>query len=242
MDQTQNNLASGDVPWGTPAMALLAHAKHLVPRSPAIVMLRHSERDRLQEVKDLSAMPLNERGKRTAFEFGQQLPHDRSYHFFCSPLTRCRQTAEHIRDGVQQQGAVVGDMTDLPSLVSGYVSPQEYVKILHRDGSPFIYNWLAGHYPPSFLEPTRSIAQRTAAEMLERLRSAKPDDTLICVSHDQQVTSYLFHWAGILDTESYIKFLDGFILQNAANQLIVYHKNGIKEFTPPHWWKSEEQQ
>ncbi len=242
MDQTRDNLALGDVPWGTPAMALLAHAKHLVPRTAAIVMLRHSEREQLREVKDLGAMPLNERGKRTALEFGKQLPRDRSYHFFSSPLTRCRQTAEHIRDGVKQQGAIVSDLTDLPSLVSGYVSKQEYVKALHRDGSTFIANWVAGHYPPSFLEPTQSIAQRTAAEMLERLQSAEPNATLICVSHDQQVTFYLFHWAGILNTESYIKFLDGFILQSVANQLIVYHKNGIKEFIPPHWWKSEERQ
>lgn len=229
------------VPWGAPALALLSHAKDLVPDAPAIVMVRHSERDDMRKAKDLRATPLNERGKQAAFEFGRGLPSGRAYHFYHSPLDRCRQTAEGIRNGVKEQGGTVEDITALESLVSGYLDGDKYVHFMFRDGVPFIYNWLAGHYPPRVMEPFQNVAQRTAAEMVKRLQTANASDTFVCVSHDHQVTAYLFHWAGILATDSYIQFLDGFILQQVDEKLIVYHKNGKKELFSPYWWKSEEQ-
>jgi broad specificity phosphatase PhoE len=223
------------VPWGAPALALLSHAKHLVPDAPAIVMVRHSERDDIREIKDIAAMPLNERGEQAALEFGGGLPPDRAYHFYHSPIARCRQTAEEILKGVKEQGGTVENITELKSLVSGYLVKDMFVRLLFRDGVPFIYNWLAGHYPPWVMEPSLNVAQRTAAEMWKLLQTAKASDTFVCVSHDHQVTMYLFHWAGILSTDSYIQYLDGFILQQVNGKLIVYHKNGKKELFSPYW-------
>ncbi len=237
MDEDANVLNS--VPWGAPARALLSHAKDLVPNAPAIVMVRHSEREAMPEAKDLRVTPLNERGKQAAREFGSRLPSGRAYHFRHSPLDRCRQTAEGIREGIKKQGGTVEDISPLESLVSGYLDGEAYVRFMFRDGVPFIYNWLAGHYPPSVMEPFQNVAQRTAAELAGLLQTAKASDTFVCVSHDHQVTAYLFHWAGILATDSYILFLDGFILQHVNGKLIVHHKNGKKELSPPHWWNSE---
>lgn len=64
MDEDVNVLRA--VPWGAPALALLSHAKHLAPDAPAIVMVRHSEWDDMGEIKDLRAMPLDERGEQAA--------------------------------------------------------------------------------------------------------------------------------------------------------------------------------
>ena len=227
------------VRWGAPALALLSHAKDLAPYAPALVMLRHSEREDVLEAKDLGGMPLNERGKQAAFEFGSGLPSDRVYHFYHSPFERCRQTVESIREGIKSQGAAVADLAELASLCSGYLVGDKYVKFLFRDGVPFIYNWVAGLYPPNFLEQCLSIAQRTASEISKLLRAANASDTFVCASHDHQVTMYLFHWAGILSTDSYIQFMDGFILQQVAGKLLVYHKNGKKELFLPHWWGNE---
>lgn len=237
MDKNLNELKATS--WGAPALSLLSHIELLVSDAPALVMVRHSERDDMRGARDLSATPLNEKGRQTAREFGNGLPANRTYCFYHSPIVRCMETAEMIREGVIEKGGAAGAIEELQSLCSGYLVGKKYVDFLFRDGTPFIYNWIAGHYPPQFLEPCMDIAKRTAGEMSTLLQSARPEEAFVCVSHDHQITAYLFHWAGILATDSYIQFLDGFILQQVNGKLIVYHKNGKKELFPPYWWGAE---
>lgn len=78
--------------------------------SPTLVVVRHGETDwnaisRLQGQKDI---PLNEKGRKQASENGRTLRswltisgHDPdAYRWLASPLSRCRETTERIRDSI----------------------------------------------------------------------------------------------------------------------------------------------
>ncbi|MHA1727726.1 MAG: histidine phosphatase family protein [Promethearchaeota archaeon] len=239
---TDNLKVLNSVPWGKPALALLSHAKDLIADVPAIILVRHSERNDIQKVEDFGKLGLNPRGLQAAYEFGNNLPTDRTYHFFHSPVSRCRETAEKIREGIKDQGVegvVVNPLKEMRSLARIYIINESYLKYMERDHSFFVYNWLAGHYPPWEINLSQNVTQRIGLELEKILQSVDPNAFIICASHDLQVTAMLFHWAGILLTEDYIQFLDGFIFQYFDGKLIFYYKNGKKEIYPPYWWKFE---
>ena len=125
------------------------------------------------------------------------------------------------------------------SLARIYIIGESYLALMGRDGRNFVYNWLAGHYPPWEINLSLNVAQRTALEIRKIMKTAQSSDTHVFASHDLQVTAYLFHWAGILLSDSYIQFLDGFIFQYYDGKLVFYYKNGKKEFQPPYWWNSD---
>jgi broad specificity phosphatase PhoE len=228
-----------DVPWGKPALALLSHAKNLKPDTPAVIVVRHSERNDISSVDDYGNLGLNPTGLKAAHEFGSLLPADRNYHFYHSPVSRCRQTAENIREGLQDRGVTVNSLIEMRSLARIYITRESYLALMGRDGRNFVYNWLAGHYPPWDINLSLNVAQKAALEIRKIVKKASSSDTYVFASHDLQVTAFLFHWAGILLSDSYIQFLDGFIFQKYDNKLVFYYKNGKKEFQIPYWWDSE---
>ncbi len=227
-----------NVPWGKPALALLSHAKNLKPDVPAVIVLRHSERNDISKVEDYGNLGLNPTGFEAAHEFGSLLPADRNYYFHHSPVSRCKQTAEKIREGLKERGASVNSLKEMRSLARIYIVGESYLTLMGRDRGTFVYNWLAGHYPPWEINLSLNVAQRTALGIRNIMETAQSSDTFVFASHDLQVTAYLFHWAGILLSDSYIQFLDGFIFQQFDNKLVFYYKNGTKELQPPYWWNS----
>jgi broad specificity phosphatase PhoE len=224
-------------PWGKPALELLSHANELIPEVPALILVRHSEREKITKEEEMSMLGLNPKGLQAAHEFGCCLPTDRSYYFYHSRVSRCEETAARIREGVQKQGGIVNSIKEMKSLYEMHIEPEIIFEKLKRDGRYFVYNWIAGHYPPSEISLSQDIAQRIALEMIKILQSAHPSDFHVFVSHDWQVTLALFYWAGILLTDDYIQFLDGFIFQYYNGKLIFYYKNGKKEVSLPYWWR-----
>jgi len=220
--------------WGKPALSLLKHMKSIDPDKPAILMLRHSERN---EITDDIEIPLNESGIQAAYEFGLLLPNHLKYHFYHSPIVRCKETAENIKKGIEENHGKTDFLEEMKSLTRVFIVGKKYFEYLSREGENFVYNWIAGHYPPWEVNTSLNVAKRTMFELYTFLERAKKNDICICSSHDLQVTAYLFHWAGILATESYIQFLDGFIMQVYNNKMVFYHKNGIKEVKLPYWLK-----
>ena len=75
---------------------------------PVVVLLRHSVRDDLPPGDAGYTLPITEEGQRLARELGERL-RGRLRTLHASPLPRCVQTAEAIRDGACAELAVVAD-------------------------------------------------------------------------------------------------------------------------------------
>jgi len=102
--------------WGKSVLNILSYGKDLDPKTPATLIIRHSERDEPEHFKDVITADLTERGLKTAFEFGRSLPANRNYRIYHSTVKRCQETAEEIHKGIQQQkmkSQIVGSLNSL---------------------------------------------------------------------------------------------------------------------------------
>ena len=76
-------------------------------------------------------------------------------------------------------------------------------------------------------------------EITENLKTLQSNTIDISITHDVHILVYLFYWAGILLSERWIQYLDGFILQFKEDTLKVYYRNGVKENKYPVWWNKK---
>lgn len=223
--------------WGEEAEYLLSECRRLPAKSKNILMIRHSAREEPTSFKDTISAQLTEIGRKSALEFGKNLSSQFSYTIYHSPLKRCQETAQLINKGLQEQGIksiMAGSMNSLIRIDGGKEKIPYY---WDRDGAePFINYWFGGFYPLWEIEPAIQVAQRTAMEIKQHLMNIEDSTIIICVSHDYSILSYLFYWAGILSSHSWIKYLGGFIMQINENFLKIYHNHQQKDVPFPYWW------
>jgi len=182
-----------------------------------------------------------EKGKQAAFEFGEHLPNTRVYRVYHSPVARTRETAEKIHEGLLLQGAESQLKGIFLRVHHNQVKRRDY---LQRDvldaGAPnarsHFINHISEHFPPWEIDSASLIAKRHAAIMMNNLKTATPENFDIYVSHDTVCASFLFYWCGIMPDETWIQFLEGFIMQLTEERLHVYTKDGKKEAYYPYWW------
>ena len=126
----ENNKILNSLKWGKSVLNLLSHGKDLDPKTPATLIIRHSERDEPEYFKDVLTADLTERGLKTAFEFGRNLPANRNYRIYHSTVKRCKETAEEIHRGIQQQ--------EMKSQIMGSLNSIFEIKLDRKKFSKFV--------------------------------------------------------------------------------------------------------
>jgi broad specificity phosphatase PhoE len=228
------------IEWGKPALVLLSQCNKLDPDLPAVMHIRHSERPKITSREERGAN-LTESGRKVAYEFGSLLPRNRSYRLYHTVSDRVIETAEEIQRGLK---SIDADARIGSVFLRSHSNQEKTWDYLTRDvllsgektALPFFINWVSGHYPPWELEPCEIFTQRSAMVMMKNLEELDSSGFDIYVSHDVWVASYLFYWSGMMPSEDWIKYLDGFILQLTDDRLNVYSKDGKKEAYYPYWW------
>ena len=97
-------------------------------------------------------------------------------------------------------------------------------------------NRVSGRYPPWEVEESIRISQRVASIMVDNNSSIDSDGCDLYVSHDLLIACLLFYWSGVTLDESFVEFLDGFLLQLYDDKMVVITKNQKREVYYPHWW------
>ena len=122
------------------------------------VLIRHGDRyyDR-EDLQNEAFMPLNEKGKQDAYEFGLQLPKTQSYRFFSSRAGRCIETAYQIEKGCIENGAKTTVNIVAPHLRGFFViDGKKVVSRLYDVGAtPFIQSWLRGKVSEKLMLPPK---------------------------------------------------------------------------------------
>lgn len=221
--------------WGKSVLNLLYHGKDLDPKTPATLIIRHSERDEPERFKDVITADLTKRGLKTAFEFGHNLPANRIYRIYHSIVKRCKETAEEIHKGLQQQGINSQIMGSLNSLFEIKLDRNMFSKFVDKEYKSFLYKWIAGFFDKELIEPSINTVTRITNDIKNHLQISEPDSLNIYVTHDWQVMVSLFHLGGILNTSEMIGYLDGFFIQFDGENQTVYHKKGKSESIKPQW-------
>ncbi len=96
-----------DVQWQIPP-SLLTHLDRIPRDRPVALLLRHSVRDRLPPGDAGNAQPITDIGRRLARDLGGLLG-ERLRTLHTSPLLRCVQTAEALREGAAASCAIATD-------------------------------------------------------------------------------------------------------------------------------------
>ncbi len=226
-----------EVPWGEPARNIVVFLRELDYKLPTFIIIRHSEREEPPDIMDVLNAPLTIQGKKAAFEFGNSLPEDLTYHLYHSSVERCRETSQCIQKGIQAKNGKTIYGGEMETLLKINGDSEKIVEYIGRDNREFMQFWTGSQYPSEHIEPAVQVAQRTFSEIMRISKSVKPKEVNILVSHDLHILTYLFYWAGIAKCKDWIQYLEGFILQLTRDKLIFYYRDGKEEKDYPKWWK-----
>lgn len=200
------------------------------------MIIRHSERAEIQKVEEISTASLTKLGKEAAYDFGANLPCNRTYRIFHSSLGRTKDTAKEIQRGIQSRGAKAELLGILSFLTLSHSKREKVMEYIMRDMGDFPRYWFSNLYPPWEIERSLVLAQRTASGIVNNILNGEARGMDIYVSHDHNIMAYMFHWYGEFHPYGWVNFLDGFILQFNEESITVFQKDGIKEVKYPYWW------
>jgi hypothetical protein len=181
-------------------------------------------------------IPLTEKGRQMAHEFGQALPIDAMVRLFHSPIPRCEETAVYIRRGViSNEGLVIlmGKRDFLDTI--GIVDLKRMVTILEQHGRyHLVRQWLDGKIENTIMRNPHHVVQRTLKEIIASKRDKSPlQKTIdIHITHDLNVLAAREILLGVkLENGEWSKYLDGLVfLHNPQTIMVMWeaYKQKIK--------------
>ncbi|MHA2238359.1 MAG: histidine phosphatase family protein [Candidatus Hodarchaeales archaeon] len=222
--------------WSKEANTLLTKIKRIPNDQSMMVILRHSHRKEYSSFAETHTAQLTEEGKIAAYEFGKELPTDRSYRIFHSIHPRCIETAEELEKGLKEREAevrILGSLEILWGMAGDYPT---IVKLGQRDEQHIVTKWAAGHYPETIIEPFSSYIQRSANILWSYHKEAPVNGIDVFVTHDFHLMALQFGWAGFQIYKEWVNFLGGFItILNQENFTLITKDNRL-ELLYPFWW------
>ncbi len=188
------------------------------------VVLRHADRDRIFDPRDVFKVPLNEDGKAKARRFGRLLEVEKAVELRHSPVPRCRQTAELILEGFLETGGE-GRM-GLPDqrLACDYIGDNHRLfPIFNELGSEgFIRKWFENKISEEIIGDPHEVSDVLARYLKE---SSSKERVTIHVTHDWNVLllrSIVFGNAG---ENGWPGFMEGVVVVGDSHgQKMVYPK------------------
>jgi broad specificity phosphatase PhoE len=229
-----NNHILEKVEWGKPVLRLLEQSKNLNKKAPATLIIRHSERNKIEKASEMEHAGLTGRGRDAAYNFGQILPLNWEIRLFHSPVNRCRDTATRIHEGAVSAGVKSEIAGGLNILWGANADKEKWTQLMLRDWPQSYSHWMSGRYSPSIVEPSIDYAKRLAEEFD---KNSVLDRLTIYVAHDTQILTLLFHWFGVSPRMEYASFLNGFFAQRVNSRLVLLSGDSNIVCEAPYWWR-----
>lgn len=227
-------------PWTAEAICLLNEIKQVSSNHSMMVLLRHSHRKEYTSFAENHKAQLTEEGKIAAYEFGRELPSNRTYRIFHSIHPRCIETAKQIENGLKVnniQVSIIGSLEVLWGMAGDYPA---IVKLALQDGQHIVTKWAAGHYPNTIIEPFTSYIQRAANVLWSYHKEAPPKGIDIFITHDFHIMALQFGWTGVQNCNGWVNFLGGFIVILKEKHNVLINKDLRLEIPHPYWWPTSE--
>ena len=196
-------------------------------RSEEISMLirhatRHSIPEGVIEHHDISLTP---RGRMTAYEFGQGLPNNIPVRLLYSPVPRCKETAECIREGAISNDGLAVLMGERDFLdTHAIVNLKKMVEMMGKIGGlEFVRKWLDGEIDRMVMNDPHQVVQRTVEGIIASKRDRSYQQTIdIHVTHDLNVLSVREILLGMrLEESIWPEYLDGITFVHYPSSIAV---------------------
>lgn len=191
------------------------------------MLIRHAPRHRIPEgVIEHHDIPLTSRGRVMAYEFGEKLPDDVPVRLFYSPIPRCKETAECMREGViSNSGSAVlmgeRDFLDTHAIVD----LGRMVRMMEETGGlEFIRKWLDGEIERAIMNEPHQVVSRIAEGVIASKREKENNRRTIDihVTHDVNIVSAREILLGVrLENAGWPDYLDGFLFVHYPDSIAV---------------------
>jgi bisphosphoglycerate-dependent phosphoglycerate mutase len=155
---------------------------------PLGIIIRHAEREPIQDYSNALDGCLSEKGKSEAFLFGKSMENIVPVTLYHSPVQRCVQTADCICAGIVSNGTrahVAGSIFDLggPYIVGPW---REIAASIDRYGqSTFVRKWFNDEFPSDFIMPLDLAAATQLRILANQINSG--NSSCINVTHDWNI-------------------------------------------------------
>ncbi len=179
------------VEWLDSARNIVKWTKETPVGVQTILLLRHSHRERLNNHKEMMGAGLTELGRKTSYEMGRRLGVTSNVRILTSFISRCYETAEHMAEGLSEQGDPVDKIDPLPVLVGPENAMDVVSRELHPDGenvTEFVNDWANGKFDGE-MESFRSYLNKLEDSVFRDVVSAETKTTSINITHDLTLMS-----------------------------------------------------
>lgn len=185
-----------------------------------MILVRHGENDWVKKNRLAGWIPgvhLNELGHKQAAEAAARLAHLPIKAIYCSPITRCLETAEHLTTPHQLP---IIELNDLGEVGYGKWEGKKIKKLAKKK------SWYAvQHYPSRFHFPGGEAlreAQFRIIQTLEHLSKVHEEETIVVVSHADLIKMVLAHYLGI-----HLDLFQRIVISPASISVLTLMKNGV---------------
>jgi hypothetical protein len=202
----------------------------IVENSPSKVslLIRHSNRYPIPKgVKEHQDVPLTTQGRKLAFQFGKKLPRSYSIRLFHSPIPRCKETAEYLMKGFQNNYGSAKLMGEKDFLYINLIDQREIVRILERIGHHnFGYSWLKGKLDQGIIEPPQKVASKIIKSIFTLMKNGIQNSIDIHITHDLNILSVREVISPIQNENfDWPEYLDGIIVtQNEEKVTLIWRE------------------
>ena len=230
--------------WTQRAYKLLEGLYEFPDDKKIIVIKRHSHRYDSEDIRNHMHDNLTPIGHKYAKKFGEGLPGDRPIRLYHSKIKRCKETAENILDGFNQQhhhnevkAEIQGSLEVLYDLE---ISEDDF----YREATKYpldrlLYRWAAGLYPPEMIPPIHEYAQRAADIIWSKFDEGPSKSLDIHVTHDLISLCLRLGWFG-LPKDEWPTYLSGFAFTFNDDQISLYDYDHFKTVEIPFWWQNKQ--
>jgi broad specificity phosphatase PhoE len=188
---------------------VIGELKEQSPNSKVALLLRHADREPIPQGEFGNEIPINEKGKYNAIAFGEQLKGFQVNQIFTSPIYRCIQTAEYIRQGFDSHLEItVTKSLGAPGL---HIEDEQLAGefYLRHSFEEFYRRFVCHEHIPGVVSPK---AYHIGMEKFLKEHTTENGLTIF-VTHDSLIAFYDFCLTGKVYTkENWVKYLTGLIL------------------------------
>lgn len=227
--------------WTSQAIELLQSLHEIPPTESAILFIRHSHRNDGKTWDEIIHLLLTPEGMEGAKSFGEFLPRRPQFRIYYSQVQRCKQTAELIAQGLQENKQTVSVLEELKILGEYLGDNKEIGRLFIRDKRQFMNYWAANFYPADVIEPLTTYSRRTAEKVWLLHTSAQKGTIDIHVTHDTTIMGLEFGWCGLLRNtySEWVDFLGGFIIQLRTEQIQLIINGKQYSMYYPYWFNGQ---
>ncbi len=196
--------------------------------SKIILILRHSDREKILDVRKSSKAALTEEGIDIAKKLGANLPNDFQYRFFHSHVARCENTARHICHEAINAGInaiVLGEREYLGGFFMKDV--EKVLEIANQMWGPeFILRWYEGKIDETSIMPFKSASKYILNKVISETNTNKEKEIDIHITHDWNMMLFMFHifnWSD--NTLKWPYYLEPIVIMVQNSNIFVKYEN-----------------